>query len=73
MGWMEVYFSFLGLFRGTADVAGYAAGLTKMKYWKYFIPVLTASFCSILTSAAGASIAINPFFSALFTIELLWE
>ena len=68
IGWKFIFFSWF-IPGGTADVAGYAAGLTKMKYWKYFIPVLTASFLlAILTSAAGASIAINPFLTALFTI-----
>ena len=68
IGWKFIFFSWF-IPGGTADVAGYAAGLTKMKYWKYFIPVLASSFLlSILTSAAGAAIAISPFLTALFTV-----
>lgn len=68
IGWKFIFFSWF-IPGGTADVAGYASGLTKMKYWKYFIPVLASSFLlAILTSAAGTAIAISPFLTALFTI-----
>lgn len=68
IGWKFIFFSWF-IPGGTADVAGYAAGLTKMKYWKYFIPVLASSFIlATLTSAAGATISISPFLTALFTI-----
>lgn len=68
IGWKFIFFSWF-IPGGTADVAGYAAGLTKMKYWKYFVPVLVSSFLlAILTSAAGTAIAISPLLTALFTI-----
>lgn len=68
IGWKLIFFSWF-IPGGTADVAGYAAGLTKMTYWKYFIPALTSAFLlAIVTSAAGTAFVISPILTTIITI-----
>lgn len=71
IGWKFIFFAWF-VPGGTADIAGYAAGLTKMRYWKYFVPALLSAFLlALLTSAAGASFAVSPLLTALFTVGAL--
>lgn len=68
IGWKFIFLSWF-IPGGTADVAGYAAGLTKMNYRKYFPPALVSAFLlSLLTSAAGSAFAVSPLLTSLFTI-----
>jgi uncharacterized membrane protein YdjX (TVP38/TMEM64 family) len=67
IGWKLIFISWF-IPGGTADIAGYAAGITEMKYSKYFFPALTSAFLlAILASLAGAAYKINPIFTAIFT------
>lgn len=68
IGWKFIFVSWF-IPGGTADVAGYAAGLSKMKYVKYFFPALTSAFLlSILTSAAGSTFKVSPILTGVFTL-----
>jgi len=67
IGWKLIFLSWF-IPGGTADIAGYAAGITKMKYKKYFVPALVSAFLlAILASLAGAAFRISPVFTAIFT------
>ncbi len=68
LGWKLIFFTWF-VPGGTADIAGYAAGLTKMAYTKYISAAfLAALLLAILTSAAGATISVNPIFASIFTV-----
>lgn len=68
IGWKVIFISWF-IPGGTADMTGYAAGLSKMKYSKYILPALTsASILSILTSAAGSAIKISPVLTVMFYV-----
>lgn len=68
LGWKIIFFTWF-VPGGTADIAGYAAGLTKMTYTKYISAALLAALIlAVLTSAAGATISVNPIFTSIFTV-----
>jgi uncharacterized membrane protein YdjX (TVP38/TMEM64 family) len=68
IGWKLIFLSWF-IPGGTADLAGYAAGLTKMSYWRYLAPATASAFVlSIFTSAAGTAIGISPVLTAIFSI-----
>lgn len=68
IGWKLIFLSWF-IPGGTADLAGYAAGLTKMKYKKYFVPAVVSAFLlAILASFAGAAFKISPILTAIFTL-----
>lgn len=68
IGWKLIFLSWF-IPGGTADIAGYAAGITKMKYRLYFLPALVSAFIlAILASLAGAAFKVNPIFTTIFTL-----
>lgn len=68
MGWKLVFITWFAP-GGTADIVGYAAGLTKIAYLRYVSAIFPAALLlAIVTSAAGATVSINPVFVKLFTV-----
>ena len=72
LGWKVIFVSWF-VPGGTADVAGYAAGLTDIPFIKYLVAAFPAALLlAIFTSAAGAAISTNPMFVTLFTIAAIF-
>jgi uncharacterized membrane protein YdjX (TVP38/TMEM64 family) len=68
IGWKMIFLSWF-IPGGTADIAGFAAGLTEMSYSKYITAAAPAAFLlAVFTSAAGATISISPILVSFFTV-----
>lgn len=58
---------------GTADIAGYSAGLTKMAYRKYILSAGPAAFLlAVLASGAGAVFKSNPVFASILAVGAIF-
>ncbi len=68
LNWKIIFFSWF-IPGGTADIAGYSAGITKMAYKRYILSAGPAALLlAILASGAGAVFKMNPIFASILAI-----